>query len=114
MDNHITAERIADILVAKNVKYEHKKMFGGDCFMVDDKMCLGTYKNGLMARVGPDDIDSLAERQGASQMIHGGKPMAGYLFIESAGYEKDSDLDFWVEKCLAFNPKAKSSKKKGK
>ncbi len=38
MDNHFTAERIADLLTAKNVAFGHKKMFGGDCFMVDDKM----------------------------------------------------------------------------
>jgi hypothetical protein len=41
-----------------------------------------------------------------------GRPMKGYLFIESEGVDMDEDLDFWVEKCLDFNPKAKSSKKK--
>jgi TfoX/Sxy family transcriptional regulator of competence genes len=112
MDNHITAERIADILLAKNIVYEQKRMFGGVCFMLDDKMCLGTYKNGLMARVGPEAADMLAERPGASQMMHAGRTMVGYLFIESEGYERDSDLSFWVEQCLAFNPKVKKAKKK--
>ncbi len=112
MDNHFTAERITDFLVGKNIQFEHKRMFGGDCFMIDDKMCLGTYKGGLMARVGPDEAEELAQRPGASQMVHAGRTMVGYLFVEPEGYEKDSDLGFWVDKCLAFNPKAKSSKKK--
>lgn len=110
MDNHVTAERISDILTAKNVPFEQKRMFGGDCFMVNDKMCLGTYKGGLMARVGVEPL--LAQRPGASEMMHAGRLMSGYLFIAPEGYESDEDLMFWVERCLAFNPKAKASKKK--
>ncbi len=112
MDNHITAERIADLLTAKNLAFGQKKMFGGECFMVDEKMLMGTYKGGLMARVDPSEAEDLIRRPGASQMIHGGRPMVGYLFIEPEGYENDSDLAFWLEKCLVFNPKAKASKKK--
>lgn len=112
MDNHFTAERIADVLTAKNVIFGQKKMFGGDCFMVDDKMLAGTYKGGMMARIDPVEAEVLVNRKGASQMIHGGKAMLGYLFLEPEGYESDADLVFWLEKCLAFNPKAKSSAKK--
>ncbi len=38
--------------------------------------------------------------------------MVGYLFIEPEGHESDAELAFWVEKCLAYNPKAKRGKKK--
>jgi len=112
MENQITGERIANLLSANGVAFEQKKMFGGLCFMVDDKMLMGTYKGGVMARVDPAEADSLIERSGASQMIHGGKPMVGYLFIEPEGYETDSQMSFWMEKCLDYNPKAKASKKK--
>ncbi len=111
MDNHFTAERIADVLTAKNVAFTQKRMFGGDCFMVDDKMLMGTYKGGMMARVDPLEVEELTRRSGAGQMIHANRPMVGYLFIEADAYDSDQDLVFWVEKCLAFNPKAKSSKK---
>lgn len=114
MENHITAARIADLLTVKNVAFEHKRMFGGDCFMVDDKMCLGTYKGGIMARLDPAEADALTQRPGASHMVHGGQSMRGFLFIEPEGYDSDSDLSFWVDKCLAFNPKATASKKKKK
>jgi hypothetical protein len=32
----------------------------GICFMVDDKMCVGTYKGGIMARVDPEEEETLA------------------------------------------------------
>ncbi|MEQ1747202.1 MAG: TfoX/Sxy family protein [Saprospiraceae bacterium] len=112
MENHITATRIADILTAKGITFEHKRMFGGDCFMVDDKMLTGTYKGGIMARVDPAEEAGLTQRPGASAMIHGGRAMPGFLMIDPVGYESDRDLVFWVEKCLEFNPKAKASKKK--
>jgi TfoX/Sxy family transcriptional regulator of competence genes len=87
-------------------------MFGGDCFMVDDKMCFGTYQGGLMARVEPEEMDTYTQRQGAEQMIHGGRPMKGYLMIQAEAYDTEEDLEFWIQQCLDFNPKAKSSKKK--
>ena len=105
-------ERMRRILTDKKVHWKEKRMFGGNCFMVDEKMCFGTYKGGLMARVEPEEINQLKEREGADQMIHGGRPMTGYLFIEPDGYDMDDDLEFWIQKCLEFNPKAKSSKKK--
>ena len=105
-------DRLRNILMEKKVQWLDKKMFGGDCFMVDDKMCFGTFKGGLMARIDPDETDELIKRDGASQMIHGGRPMKSYLFIEPEGYDMDEDLEFWITKCLEFNPKAKASKKK--
>ncbi len=112
MDNYLTGERIANQLTAKNVEFEQKKMFGGLCFLVENKMLMGTYKGGIMVRVDLEEAKTLINRPGASQMIHGGRMMAGYLIVEPEGYDSDSDLSFWVEKCLAFNPKAKASRKK--
>jgi len=88
------------------------KMMGGLCFMVDDKMCIGIVKESLMARIDPEEEDDLLSKEGSKPMDFTGRPMKGYLFIESEGVDMDEDLDFWVEKCLDFNPKAKSSKKK--
>ncbi|MCF8247711.1 MAG: TfoX/Sxy family protein [Saprospiraceae bacterium] len=112
MENLITGERIADILTVKNIAFEQKKMFGGLCFMLDDKMLIGTYKGGIMARIDPAETETLVNRPGASQMIHGGRLMPGYLMLEPMGYEHDAELSFWVEKCLEYNPKVKASKKK--
>ncbi len=65
-----------------------------------------------MARIEPDELEELIQRDGAIQMMHGSKPMKGYLSISPEGFDLDEDLEFWVKKCLEFNPKAKVSKKK--
>ena len=45
------AQRISLVLDEKNVSYYEKKMMGGLCFMVDDKMCFGIVKGGVSDRV---------------------------------------------------------------
>ena len=49
--------------VPKNIGYEHKRMFGGHCFMVDDKMLMGTYQGGLMVRVDPETMEDLLNKK---------------------------------------------------
>lgn len=105
-------DRIRTNLQQLNVYWTEKRMFGGDCFMVDEKMCFGTYQGGLMARVDPSEAEELSQREGAAQMIHGGRTMTGYLMIQAEGYDAEVDLEFWIQKCLEFNPKAKASKKR--
>jgi len=112
--DELLLSRIRNTLVAKGTDWEEKRMFGGLCFMVDGKMCFGTYKGGMMARINPEEVDKLIENEAADQMIHGGRPMNGYLFIQPEGYETDEDLEYWIRACLAFNPFAKASKKKKK
>lgn len=111
LDEHLL-ERIDRVLNSRKVRWTGKKMFGGFCYMVDDKMCLGYYKGGLMARVGPEEVTVLAGRPGAEQMIHGGREMTGYLWVEPFGYDSDVDLERWIDSCLSFNPHAKASRKK--
>jgi hypothetical protein len=40
------------------------------------------------------------------------RPMKGYLYVSPEALDLDSDLDKWIKRCLEFNPKAKSNKKK--
>lgn len=105
-------ERIQNTMKSRNIVWFEKKMFGGHCFMVDDKMCFGTFKGGMMARIAPEEVDVLIQKDGAEQMMQAGRKMTGYLFLEPVGYDTDEDLEFWIDKCLEFNPRAKSSKKK--
>ena len=110
--NEHLAERIALDLKRKHISFYEKKMFGGICFMVDDKMCIGIVKEQLMARVDPEEEHVLLQNPGATPMTFTGKAMKGYLYVADDGWDSDADLSFWVDKCLEFNPKAKASKKK--
>jgi hypothetical protein len=40
--------------------------------------------------------------------------MKGYVFIDPEGVDMDEELEYWVEKCLLFNPLAKASNKRKK
>lgn len=105
-------ERITTYLKAKKIPFEVKKMMGGLCVMVDDKMCVGVIKNELMARVGNEAYDELLKNQYAREMDFTKRPMNGYLYVEPEGIDREDDLIYWIDQCLAFNPKAKRSKKK--
>ena len=110
-DNHL-ASRIQRILEQKKVSFEAKKMMGGLCFMVDDKMCCGVVNNQLMARIHPDDYQKALQAPGCSRMEFTGRPMKGFVFVGDEGIDLGKDLEYWVQQCLNFNPLAKSSKKK--
>lgn len=107
-------DRIRNILDSHQVSWREQKMFGGDCFMVDDKMCFGTFKGGLLARVGPEALAELSLRPGASQMFQRERPMKGYLIVEPRAYDHEEALEFWITKCLDFNPHAPIGKHKSK
>jgi len=107
-------ERMRNILIAREVIWVEKKMMGGTTFMIDDKMCFGTYKGGLLCRVDPQERDSLLEKTDAEIIRQAGREMKGYLHIQPMNFESDQELEFWISKCLEFNPKAKSSKKRKK
>ena len=82
--------------------------------MVDDKMCIGIVKNELMARIDPDFYHVALAKKGCKEMNFTGRPMKGFVFVEPDGIDMDKDLEFWVNLCLDYNPKATSSKKKKK
>ncbi len=112
------ADRIKNILSAKKVDFEARKMMGGLCFMVDHKMLCGTHtdkkteSNLLMARIGEDAYKNAIEREGTLPMDFTGRPMKGYIFVTPEGCDREEDLEFWLQKCLDFNPLAKTSKKR--
>ena len=58
------AERVKKVLKEKRVRFEEKKMMGGLCFMVRDKMCMGVERNMLMARIDPDTYEKTLKKPG--------------------------------------------------
>jgi TfoX/Sxy family transcriptional regulator of competence genes len=108
------AERIRAQLQRKKVAFEEKKMMGGLCYMVNDKMCAGVVKDQLMARIGPEAYNSAIEKQGCRPMDFTGRPMKGYVFVKPEAIDMEKDLAHWLQLCLDFNPLAVSSKKRKK
>ena len=91
---------------------EEKYMFGGVCYMLNGKMCVGIVQDEMMCRIGPDVYEAALEKRGCREMIFTGKPMKGYVYVNAEGMKNKKDFDYWINLCVAYNEKAKSSKKK--
>lgn len=114
------ADRIRQSLKEKRVSFTELKMMGGLCFKVDNKMLCGIHidkKFGdslLMAKIGEIAYDKEIQKNNCLPMDFTGRPMRGYIFITPDGFDSDTDLSYYLDLCLAFNPMAKSSKSKRK
>ena len=95
------AERVREVLHDYRGISE-KKMFGGLAFMHRDYMFVGILADALMARVGPEAYEDSLSKPHVRVMDFTGKPMKGYVFVDPPGFEKDSDLSAWVERCHRF------------
>lgn len=89
-------------------------MFGGQSFMVNDKLAVGVFGDGhLLVRVDPERGRELLQRPGASVSEMGaGRTMGpGWLRVEASVVDDDEELGFWVGQALAFNARARRSKR---
>ncbi|MDT3402452.1 TfoX/Sxy family protein [Mucilaginibacter terrae] len=90
---------------------DEKRMFGGTCFMVDDKMCICVSKHHLLCRIGEERAVVELENDTCRQMIHGGRLMKDYVYVDFENLRDLKHLNRWIDLCLDYNPQAKASKK---
>ncbi len=91
---------------------EEKKMFGGLCFMVNNKMCVGVEQERMMVRLDPAKYDEVMEMEGCHPMNFTGKPMKGYVFVDATALTTQKKLTHWIQLALDYNAVARASKKK--
>lgn len=112
-DEHL-ADRIRTVFQKQHQITEEKKMMGGLCYMLNEKMCAGIINDSLMARIDPDFYQDALKIDGCREMDFTGRAMKGFVYVDAEAIDDDDELEFWISKCIEFNPKAKSSKKKKK
>jgi len=100
--NQDLANRIRERLIDETDVIE-KKMFGGLCFMVNGKMCVCVSRNELMCRVAIDEYEAAVELPGVRQMIHGGKAMRGFIYVEEQLLARQQVFDHWINAALQYN-----------
>lgn len=106
------AERIDEILTRKHITFEAKKMMGGLCYMVNEKMTVGIVREDLMARIGEDQYPVALKKEGCREMDFTGRPMKGFVYVSNEAIDMDDDLESWIDMAMTFNNVAKKSKKK--
>jgi len=108
--NEQLADRVREALEdVPNV--EEKKMFRGVTFMVNDKMCVSVSNDELMCRIDPALTDEVVEMNGVRPMLMRGKTLKGYVYVAEEAIRTKKDFYYWINLCLAYNPKANKSKK---
>ncbi len=110
--NEKLAGRTREIIALTHKIIEEKKMFGGLCFMVNDKMCVGVEKERLMVRLNPDLMEAVMEKEGCTPMDFTGRIMKGYVFVDIEALNTKKKLEYWIQLALEYNSIAKASKKK--
>lgn len=109
--NEKLADRVREIIGLTHSRVEEKKMFGGLCFMVNDKMCVGVEKERLMIRLDPARYEEVLEKEGCRPMDFTGKIMKGYVFVEARVLTTKQKLAYWLHLALEFNAIARAAKK---
>ncbi len=109
------ADRIREYLINfSKLKIEEKEMFRGLAFLINGKMCVNVSGENMMCRFDPALLDEVSEKTGYLPMIMKGKQLKGYCYVEPLGFKAKKDFEYWMNLCLNYNEKAKSSKKKKK
>ena len=108
------ADRTREIISRTHKRVEEKKMFGGVCFMVNGKMCVGVEKERLMVRLDHAIYEDVIDKDGCTPMDFTGRVMKGYVFVDINSLTTEKKLGYWLDIALEFNNKAKPSKKKKK
>lgn len=91
------------------------KMFGGIGFMLNGNMVAGTFRQGLLVRVGKDQQDAALKQRGARLMEMNGRLMQGYVYIapeELTEMTIAASLDMAVSFVRTLPPKTAKSETK--
>ena len=109
--NEKLADRTREIISQTHKNVIEKAMFGGLCFMVNDKMCVGIEQERLMVRLDPVKYDEVMEKEGCQPMDFTGKIMKGFVFVDIDSLNTKRKLEFWIKLALEYNKIARASKK---
>jgi TfoX/Sxy family transcriptional regulator of competence genes len=95
------AGRLRDALSRRRNVVE-KKMFGGVGFLLDGNMCVGVWKDSLIARLGPERAEEALRRPYVSDFDVTGRPMKGWVLVGPEAIDDDQSLSEWVDQAARF------------
>ncbi len=99
-------EELADrirTLTAGERDLSEKTMFGGLAFLIGGNMAVSASgQGGLLVRVNPAESDRLVATTKAEPMVMRGRPMQGWLRVDSEHLRTKRQLAPWVERSIAY------------
>ena len=90
------AERVR-MLVGDDPRITEKYMFGGLTFLLNGHILVGCKKDGgILISVGKDNHEAAKVRPGTTEMIHNGRIMSGFFWIDGDAIEDEEALEDWL------------------
>ena len=95
---------------------QKKKMFGGVCYLLRGNMCFGIWKDFLIVRMDKGLAEKSLQGRNVRPFDITGKPMAGWVLVEEAGWKSAAGLAKWmgIGKKFALSLPEKQGKVKAK
>jgi hypothetical protein len=79
-----------------------KRMFGGLAFLLEGHMAVAANSRGaLMVRIDPSRADELLARPGVEPMVMRGRPLTGWLEVDTTGLD-DAAVQGWVGEGVSY------------
>lgn len=99
--DELLAARVRSLL-KKRAGFSEKKMFGGVGFLLHGNMCVGVWKELLIARVGPEHYAGALAEPHVREFDITGKSMTGWVMVEPEGIADVPRLKAWVDRAASF------------
>ena len=87
-------------LISREAGFAETKMFGGIGFLLHGNMCVGVWKEFLIARVGPDAYEDYLAESSVQEFDITGRAMNGWVMVEPEGTEEDAELAKWIDRAM--------------
>jgi hypothetical protein len=110
-------EEKIDAAVKRWQNVEKKKMFGGVCYLLKGNMAFGIYKDSLIVRMDRDLAEKSLQGRNVRPFDITGRPMAGWVMVQEAGWKGAVGLAKWIEAGKRFAlslPEKEEGEDKGK
>src|SRR5215472_8458515 len=84
-----------------DARVSERMMFGGLAFLTGGHLTVGVYGDGLIARIGAQDMDAATAQSGVRPFDMTGRPMRGIVVIDSSMLD-DQALDRWIGQARGY------------
>lgn len=90
------ADRVR-MIVGEDPRITEKYMFGGLTFLLNGHILVGCKSDGsILISVGKDNHAAAAARPGTTEMVHNGRIMSGFFWVDGDAIEDDGALLDWI------------------
>jgi TfoX/Sxy family transcriptional regulator of competence genes len=118
MSYNIELEKKIDAAARRWKTAEKKKMFGGVGWLLNGNMAFGIWKDLLIVRMDKERGEKSLKQKNVRPFDITGKPMAGWVLVEEAGWKSAAGLAKWLaigkEFAASLPEKTAGGKKKTK